>query len=112
RRGGRELHHIVDPSTGEPAPEHWRTVSVAAATCLGANTASTAVILRGPDSPVWLAARNLPAWLVAADGAAVHVAAPPPEPQPAGAWPFAIWHRLGMGRDAAAWWLRSVTILS
>jgi thiamine biosynthesis lipoprotein len=83
RRGGRELHHIVDPSTGEPAPEHWRTVSVSAATCLDANTASTAAVLRGPDAPAWLAARKLPARLVAADGAAVHVAGWPAEAQAA-----------------------------
>ena len=31
RAGGTELHHIVDPRTGEPAPRAWRTVSVAAA---------------------------------------------------------------------------------
>jgi FAD:protein FMN transferase len=78
-RGGRELHHIVDPSTGAPAPEHWRSVSVAAATCLDANTASTASILRGSDAPAWLESRNLPARLVAADGAVVHVAGWPTE---------------------------------
>jgi FAD:protein FMN transferase len=79
RRGGRDLHHIVDPATGEPAAEHWRTVSVAAATCVDANTASTAAILRGPDAPAWLAARSLPARLVAADGGVVHVAGWPAE---------------------------------
>jgi len=79
RRGGRDLHHIVDPSTGEPVGEHWRTVSVAASTCLDANTASTAAILRGPDAPAWLAARNLPARLVAVNGAVVHVARWPAE---------------------------------
>lgn len=26
-------------------------------------------------------------------------------------WPFAIWHGIGMGSDAATWWLRGVTIL-
>jgi len=79
RRGNRDLHHIVDPTTGVPAAEHWRTVSVAAATCLDANTASTAAILRGPDAPAWLEARNLPARLVAADGAVVHAAGWPSE---------------------------------
>jgi thiamine biosynthesis lipoprotein len=79
RRGTRELHHIVEPMTGEPALEHWRTVSVAAATCLDANTASTAAILRGPDAPSWLEALKLPARLVATDGAVVHVAGWPAE---------------------------------
>jgi len=36
RRGGAELHHIVDPATGRPARTCWRTVSVAAASCAGA----------------------------------------------------------------------------
>jgi FAD:protein FMN transferase len=78
-RAGRELHHIVDPSTGEPAAEHWRTVSVAAATCLDANAASTAAILRGPDAPAWLEAHGLPARLVASDGIVVQVAGWPAE---------------------------------
>jgi thiamine biosynthesis lipoprotein len=79
RLGGRELHHIIDPTTGEPAVEHWRTVSVAAASCLDANTASTAAILRGPDAPTWLEASNLPARLVAPDGEVVLVAGWPAE---------------------------------
>jgi thiamine biosynthesis lipoprotein len=79
RRCGSELHHIVDPATGEPALEHWRTVSVAAATCLDANTASTAAVLRGSDAPAWLEARNLPARLVAPSGAVVYAAGWPVE---------------------------------
>ena len=43
RRGEIELHHVVDPRTGAPATEHWRTVSVAAASCVDANIASTAL---------------------------------------------------------------------
>ncbi|MFF5294145.1 FAD:protein FMN transferase [Paractinoplanes globisporus] len=46
-RPGELLHHIVDPRTGRPAPTVWRTVSVAAFTCLRANTLSTAAIVRG-----------------------------------------------------------------
>lgn len=68
RRGGQELHHIVDPRTGLPARTPWRTVTVAAASCADANTASTAAILRGADAPEWLSALRLPARLVAADG--------------------------------------------
>ena len=51
RRRGRDAHHIVDPHTGAPAREHWRTVSVAAATCLDANIASTAAIVLGAGRP-------------------------------------------------------------
>lgn len=78
-RGGRELHHIVDPATGLPAREHWRTVSVAAATCVEANTASTAAILWGEDAPRRLGANRLPARLVRPDGSVVAVAGWPDE---------------------------------
>jgi thiamine biosynthesis lipoprotein ApbE len=64
RRGGDVLHHILDPRTGLPAPVHWRTVSVAAATCTDANTASTAAIIRGPEALDWLSKLGLPARLV------------------------------------------------
>jgi thiamine biosynthesis lipoprotein len=47
RTWGDGLHHILDPRTGHPASHLWRTVSVAAHTCLRANTLSTAAIVRG-----------------------------------------------------------------
>jgi thiamine biosynthesis lipoprotein len=68
RRAGRDLHHIVDPRTGEPPRSRWRTVSVAAADCVDANTASTAAIVLGPDAPAWLSRRGLPARLVDVEG--------------------------------------------
>jgi thiamine biosynthesis lipoprotein len=68
RRGGEVLHHILDPRTGLPAPDYWRTVSVAAATCVDANTASTAAIIKGRDAVNWLANSGLPARLVDAAG--------------------------------------------
>ena len=64
RRGGDVLHHILDPRTGLPAPPCWRTVSVAAASCADANTASTAAIIRGRDAPGCLTSLGLPARLV------------------------------------------------
>jgi thiamine biosynthesis lipoprotein len=67
-RGGRAMHHVLDPRTGLPAEEVWRTVSVAAATCVWANTASTAAIVLGSQAPAWLEHRGLPARLVAVDG--------------------------------------------
>ena len=69
RRGQVELHHIIDPRTGLPAAAAWRTVTVAAASCVEANTASTATVALGPDGLAWLAATGLPARLVAPGGA-------------------------------------------
>jgi thiamine biosynthesis lipoprotein len=83
RRAGQAVHHIVDPRTGRSADPVWRTVSVAAATCLDANTASTAAIVLGAAAPDWLSARRLPARLAytpgrrsrrAADATAITVA--------------------------------------
>jgi thiamine biosynthesis lipoprotein len=73
-RGGEELHHVIDPTRGRSALVHWRTVSVAAGTCLDANIASTASIILGPAAPDWLAERGLPARLVRPDGSVVTVA--------------------------------------
>jgi thiamine biosynthesis lipoprotein ApbE len=67
-RGEVELHHILDPATGLPAACPWRTVSVAAASCVDANAASTGAIVKGESAPGWLASLGLPARLVAADG--------------------------------------------
>jgi thiamine biosynthesis lipoprotein len=72
-RGGLPAHHIVDPRTGLPAREVWRTVSVTAASCVDANTASTAAIVLGEDAPAWLASQALPARLVRPDSAVTRV---------------------------------------
>jgi len=81
RRGATTVHHIVDPRTGRPAEEVWRTVSVAAASCLAANTASTAAIILGDAAPSWLEGRTLPARLVRTDGRAVRAAGWPEDPE-------------------------------
>jgi thiamine biosynthesis lipoprotein ApbE len=64
-----ELHHIVDPRTGRPAAVYWRMVTVAASSCLGANTASTAAVILGEPALAWLAALRVPARFVRHDGA-------------------------------------------
>lgn len=79
RAGDAELHHILDPRTGRPAATPWRTVTVAAASCADANTASTAAVLLAEAAPAWLAERRLPARLVASDGAVTCVAGWPEE---------------------------------
>lgn len=68
RRGGVELHHIIDPSTGLPARTPWAMVSVAAATCLEANAAATAALIMGERATQWLDDARLPARLVDLDG--------------------------------------------
>ena len=67
-REGASHHHIVDPRTGASADPVWRSVSVAADTCLAANTISTAAIVRGRRAPAWIEALGVPARLVGADG--------------------------------------------
>jgi thiamine biosynthesis lipoprotein len=72
--GSREAHHVVDPATGLPAPAVWDTVSVAAASCLDANIASTAAIVRGGPAVDWLQSLCLPSRLVRADRTVLHLA--------------------------------------
>lgn len=76
-RGGVRRHHLLDPRTGLPASEVWRTVSAAGSTCSAANAASTAAVVLGAEAPAWLDERGVTARLVATDGR-VH---------PIGAWP-------------------------
>lgn len=79
QRGAGVVHHLLDPRTGAPASGAWRTVTVAAPTCVAANTASTAAIVLGAEAVAWLAehAHVSAALLVGADGAE----------EPVGAWP-------------------------
>ena len=68
RRGGSELHHLIDPGSGVPVASPWRTVSVTAETCVLANTGSTAAIVLGDSAQRWLTERGLTARLVRRDG--------------------------------------------
>jgi thiamine biosynthesis lipoprotein len=77
RSRGVALHHIVDPRTGRPAVTPWRTVTVAAGSCVDANAASTAAVVLGEDAPAWLARLGVAARLVRESGEVVL----------AGAWP-------------------------
>jgi thiamine biosynthesis lipoprotein len=74
-RGG----HILDPRTGGPVAGRWRTVTVAASTCLDANTASTAAMVRGGAAVRWLTSLGLAARLVTGDGFVTHVGGWPAE---------------------------------
>ncbi|WP_103340457.1 FAD:protein FMN transferase [Amycolatopsis sp. CA-126428] len=68
RHGGRIVHHIVDPRTGDVPEARWRTVTVAAKSTVDANIASTAAIVLGAGAPAWLERRHLPARLAGVDG--------------------------------------------
>ncbi len=76
-RGGRVVHHIIDPRSGAPATGPWRTATVAAPTCAAANAASTAIMVGGEEARRWLIATGLPARLVALDGS-IHLVGPWP----------------------------------
>jgi FAD:protein FMN transferase len=78
-RAGADHHHIVDPKTGWPAAAVWILVTVSAASCLDANTASTAAIVWGHEAPFRLAQFGLPARFVAVGGHVIEV----------GGWPAA-----------------------
>lgn len=70
-QAGVAVHHIVDPTTGLPAEGPWRTVSVAAASCVDANAASTAALVAGEEAEQWLISTGLPGRLVGHDGAVI-----------------------------------------
>jgi thiamine biosynthesis lipoprotein len=81
RQGDRDVHHIVDPRTGDLPEPVWRTVTVAAATCVDANTASTAAVVLAGTAQAWLEQRGLPARLVGIDGDVTTVTGWPPDSQ-------------------------------
>jgi FAD:protein FMN transferase len=81
---GRRMHHIINPATGEPARSCWRTVSVAAASCVDANTASTAAIIRSEAALSWLRDAGLPARLIRQDGTVETTAGWPHDSGPTG----------------------------
>jgi thiamine biosynthesis lipoprotein ApbE len=67
-RGGRHMHHILDPRTGLPATGEYVLVTVAGPRCVLANTATTAAIVRGRGIVPWLQTMNLPARIVDSAG--------------------------------------------
>ena len=72
--GSAFAHHLIDPATSTSVDSVWRTVSVCATSCLDANIASTAAIVRGVLAAEWLASLGLPSRLVTTAGRATHVA--------------------------------------
>lgn len=68
QRGGRTVHHILDPRFGLPAESVWRSVTVAATSCLQANAFSTAGIVRGFAAREWFDGLGMAARLVDRQG--------------------------------------------
>ncbi len=87
RRGGVTYHHILDPRSGLPAEPVWCTVTVNAASCVDANTASTAAVVRGRSAVAWLTDLGLPSRLVGASGQPHQVAGWPEDHTPPAAGP-------------------------
>ncbi len=73
RHDGREVHHVIDPATGDCVEPYWSLVSVCAPSCVEANAASTAALVWGGQAPARLVKTGLPARLVRADGTVVYV---------------------------------------
>ena len=75
---GRQVHHLLDPATGQPAASGLTAVSVAAATCAQAEVAAKAAFVMGPgDGSAFIAGLGLSGLLVHGSGAVTRC----------GAWP-------------------------
>jgi thiamine biosynthesis lipoprotein len=69
RRGDRELHHLIDPATGEPADSDVLRVTVVASDAVEAEIAAKALFLSGAEQACAEAdAAGTPAVIVTADG--------------------------------------------
>ena len=66
-------HHVIDPASGRPADRVWSMVTVAASTCVLANTLSTASLVWGEDALFELPQRSMAARLVRPDGSVERV---------------------------------------
>jgi thiamine biosynthesis lipoprotein len=67
KRGGRKLHHIVDPATGDSVPPFWTLVSASGASCVDANAVSTAAVVWGARAVPKLVRLGQPVRLVRHD---------------------------------------------
>jgi thiamine biosynthesis lipoprotein len=69
RRGGRELHHLIDPGTGEPTESDLLRATVVAGDAVEAEIWAKALFLAGSDDAALEAdERRLPCLLVTAGG--------------------------------------------
>jgi thiamine biosynthesis lipoprotein len=69
RRNGEELHHVIDPATGSPAPSDLLRLTVVAADAVEAEVWAKALYIAGEHEAVREAEmRSMPCVLVTADG--------------------------------------------
>jgi len=68
QRGGRRLHHIVDPATGDSVAPYWTLVSAWGNSCVDANAASTAAVVWAERAVPRLVELGQPVRLVRHDG--------------------------------------------
>jgi thiamine biosynthesis lipoprotein len=68
RSGDRDVHHILDPRTGDSAAPYWVLVSATGASCVDANVVTTAAIVWGSEAIGRLAGYEQSVRLVRADG--------------------------------------------
>jgi len=79
QHAGAQVHHILDPRFGLPAEPVWRSVTVAAPTCLEANAYSTAGVVRGFAAVDWFRREGIPARFVDRHGRTIHTGGWPAE---------------------------------
>ena len=77
RAGDDEAHHLIDPRTGAPARGPYAAVTVAAPSCVLANSLSTAALVEGDLGPYRIAQAGWGARFVRHDGSTEEV----------GSWP-------------------------
>ena len=71
--GGRQVHHIVDPRTGDCVEAHWDLVSATGSSCVEANLVTTAAIVWGAQALDELPRFGQSVRLVRSDGKVFHV---------------------------------------
>ncbi len=79
KSGDREMHHIVDPSTGDCAEAHWSLVSATGVSCVEANLVTTASLVWGSDALEYLSRFDQSVRLVRFDGRIFTLNGWPPE---------------------------------
>jgi thiamine biosynthesis lipoprotein len=73
QRGGRRLHHIVDPATGDSVAPYWTLVSAWGDSCVDANAASTAAVVWAERAVPKLVELGQPARLVRHEGKVITI---------------------------------------